>query len=79
MKISNNIYVYWQHKNQKETICTIERDGVVFTAVAKAGHGDEFRKAIGRKISLSRAIVNFTKEERTRIWQSLRDRGVSFV
>lgn len=79
MKISDQIYVNWEHKHQKETICTVDRDGVIFTAISKTGHGDEFRKAIGRKLSLTRAIRTFTKQERTQIWNTLIEKGVSLV
>lgn len=79
MKVTENTFIRWEHKNQKQTTCVVERDGVVFTAVAKAGHGDEFRKAIGRKLSLSRAIRSFSKAERTVIWNQLREKGVSFI
>ena len=82
MKISDQIYVHWQHKQEKKrksTTCIVEKNGLVFTAVARASHGDEFRKSIGRKISLARAIAEYSKEERSFIWNKLIESGVSFM
>ena len=79
MKVADNVYVRWEHKEAKETICVVEHNGVELKASAKAGHGDEFRKAVGRRISLSRAVSGLTKPERTAIWTTLRAKGVSFA
>ena len=79
MKISDNTYVRWEHKEQKETTCVVEHNGATLTGQGKVGHGDEFRKAIGRKVSLARAIKDLTKDERRTIWNSLRNKGISFA
>jgi hypothetical protein len=41
-------------------------------------HKDNFSRITGRKIALARALQNvgFKKEERTEIWEALRDRGM---
>jgi len=35
--------------------------------------GDQFKKSIGRKIALSRAIYGFTRDERREIWKQYFD------
>ena len=79
MKVADSTYVRWEHRDAKETICVVEHNGAEFKASAKAGHGDEFRKAVGRRIALSSAISGLTKPERTMIWTSLRAKKVSFA
>lgn len=79
MKISDDIYVYWEHKEQKETNCVVEYNGVELRGNGKVGHGDTFRKSVGRKVSLARAIKDLTKAERTTIWLGIRAKGISFA
>jgi len=41
---------------------------VISTGTAQCSKLDNFAKETGRKIALARAIKNFSKEERTEIW-----------
>jgi hypothetical protein len=71
-------YVKWEYcdglfDNKPDTFCHIyeEEDILVPISVGSAwvSKNDVFNKKIGRKISFTRALVNyFNKQERTEIW-----------
>jgi hypothetical protein len=63
------------------TLCTVLKDGKVIgegTAVCHAE--DNYSRAVGRRISLQRALQGSVKQksERAYIWQALRANGVTF-
>ena len=87
MKITEDIKIDWHHNVENKTtscvLTVIIQDGVLsypkeFVAVAKCGHGDQFSKQSGRKLSLTRVLktANLTKEARAFIWTALRERSV---
>ena len=87
MKITDNIKIDCHHSvSDKTTSCvltvTIE-EGVLsypkeFIAIAKCGHGDQFSRKAGRKLSLMRVLKNadLNREARAFIWDALRTKGV---
>jgi hypothetical protein len=76
--LNNKIYhVKWEYcdevfNNKPTTSCYIYEDGLsipISVGSAWVSKNDVFNKKIGRKISFSRALVNyFNKQERTEIW-----------
>ena len=82
MKLFNDLRLNWAHNSStKETICQlVDKDNKVVTSgIAKAFHKDNFCKATGRKLSLTRALKksNFNKLERTAVWQIVEENGVN--
>lgn len=87
MKITDSIKIDWHHSvSDKTTSCvltvTIE-EGVLsypkeFIAIAKCGHGDQFSRQAGRKLSLTRVLKNadLNRDARAFIWDALRTKGV---
>lgn len=65
--------VKWNHDREKrETICTLSRGSVTSNGHALCSPNDNFNKDVGRKVSLSRALESFDKEERTHVWDNYR-------
>lgn len=66
------------HHNLKEqkTLCIIQNSKKRLLRVSEAhcSKKDCFNKAIGRKVSLTRAIVTLSKENRTRVWDDFKAR-----
>ena len=87
MKLNDQISIDWHHSvSDKTTSCvltvTIE-EGVLsypkeFIAIAKCGHGDQFSRQAGRKLSLTRVLKNadLNRDARAFIWDALRIKGV---
>lgn len=78
IKLTNDVTVtiYWKHiKNEKPfgTWCIIEFDGTKKRLEQRSmvGSKDQFCKAKGRVVSLTKALkfLNFSKSDRTLIWQ----------
>jgi len=60
-------------QNRINTICYIaNRDGkdIIYYEKAIQNKDDNFSKAMGRKISLTKAVRSFTKPERTIFWEN---------
>lgn len=79
MKITDKIKIDWHHDvPQKSTTCIIIVDENQVSASAKCGHGDQFSKKIGRKVSLTKALkeTDFDKSTRSTIWAVIWNRGV---
>lgn len=54
-----------------ETYCYIEHgEEPISIEVAFCSKDDQFHKPTGRKVALTRAIKNFDKEFRTKIWKA---------
>ena len=88
MKINVDEEIYniaFQHdKDHKWTTAEIHEPtdtGVdyVWVGVTECSPKDTYNKILGRKIALSRAMENadFPKEVRTKIWNALKERGMS--
>lgn len=54
---------------QRFTACMIG-GAVEASGIAMCSRGDNFCRAIGRKVALKRAIKNLPRPERTKIWQA---------
>lgn len=79
MRIEENIQIDWTHNVRKlKTVCVLTIDGQEFHAQSRCGHGDQYSKITGRKISLKRAFekTGLDKAARTNIWQAIIGRGV---
>lgn len=79
MKITEGIKVDWHHNVPKKTTsCVLTVGGQVCIAVAKCAAGDQFSRAAGRKLTLTRVlkIANLPKDIRTEIWSVIWARGV---
>jgi hypothetical protein len=74
VQINNTDYfVRWQHNlnnNPIGTICRVECDNQVFEDYSILSPKDKFNRNKGRKISLTRVIRGFKKEERKLFWES---------
>lgn len=86
MKITDNITIDWHHDvPNKTTSCVLTlrnfndlgNDREV-SATSKCGHGDQFSRKTGRKLSLTRVlkIADLKKDIRTSIWAVIWSRGV---
>jgi len=79
MNITENIKIDWHHNvPAKSTSCVLNIDGTEHIAIAKCGHGDQFSRKAGRKLTLTRVLANsgLNKEIRTAIWAAIWSRGV---
>ena len=53
----------------RKTTCVIEEaDKTVFRGTAICSRKDQFRKSIGRKHALTRALAGFNREDRSVFW-----------
>jgi len=69
--ILGKISVEFQHDAKRGTRCVVKEPStkeVISTAWARLHTNDTFDRVIGRKISMTRAIKDFTRRERTAIW-----------
>jgi len=86
MKITDNIKIDWHHDvPNKTTSCVLtvhnfndlgnDRE---ISATSKCGHGDQFSRKAGRKLTLTRVlkIADLPKATRTEIWSVIWSRGV---
>ena len=87
MKITEDIKIDWHHNvENKTTSCVLtvtEKQGNMsfpreFVAISKCGHGDQFSRKAGRKLTLSRVLAKsgLGKADRTEIWATIWSRGV---
>lgn len=87
MKIIDGIKIDWHHDvPNKTTSCVLTAtltNGTLsfekeFVAVAKCGHGDQFSRKAGRKLSLTRVlkIADLPKNLRTEVWSVIWGKGV---
>ncbi|MCK5782641.1 MAG: hypothetical protein KAH10_08620 [Flavobacteriales bacterium] len=63
--------VKFKHNMQKGTICLIidpDTDDVIATGTSRKHPHDIYCKAIGRKLSFTRAIAEFGRSTRTDMW-----------
>jgi hypothetical protein len=80
MRISDSIQVDWRHDvPAKTTTCVLTKGDQQFTASSKCGHGDQFNRKVGRKITLGRVLpfANLSKAERKDIWTKTWPNGVN--
>lgn len=52
-----------------ETLCRIKIDFIVFEGLTTKSAGDNHNKSIARKISLTRALTGFSKEDKKLVWK----------
>lgn len=79
MKITDNIKIDWHHDVPKKTTsCVLTVNETEHIAIAKCGHGDQFSRKAGRKLTLSRVLAKsgLGKADRTEIWSVIWSRGV---
>jgi len=79
MKITDSIKIDWHHDvPNKTTSCVLTVNGTENIAIAKCGHGDQFSRKAGRKLTLSRVLAKsgLDKATRTEIWSVIWTRGV---
>lgn len=87
MKITDSIKIDWHHNvENKTTSCVLtvtEKQGNMsfpreFVAISKCGHGDQFSRKAGRKLTLTRVLKSsgLPKNIRTEIWAAIWSRGV---
>ena len=87
MKITEDIKIDWHHNvENKTTSCVLtvtEKQGNMsfpreFVAISKCGHGDQFSRKAGRKLTLSRVLAKsgLGKADRTKIWAVIWSRSV---
>lgn len=87
MKLNDQISIDWHHNvENKTTSCVLtvtEKQGNMsfpreFVAISKCGHGDQFSRKAGRKITLTRVLSEsgLNKATRTEIWSVLWSKGV---
>lgn len=79
MKITDSIQVDWRHDvPAKTTHCVLTNNDQQFTAKSKCGHGDQFSRKAGRKITLTRVLsqANLPKETRREIWTKTWPNGI---
>ena len=79
MKITDNIKIDWHHDVPKKTTsCVLTVNETEHIAIAKCGHGDQFSRKAGRKLTLSRVLAKsgLGKAYRTEIWAAIWSRGV---
>ena len=86
MKVAENITVDWRHNaNKNKTICAITVGDKQVIGMSVVHRGDAYNKKIGRKLSLTRALTKtneekiLSKEERTNVWNVLREKGIKLV
>jgi len=82
IQVNENITVDWRHNvAKKQTTCAITVDDRQVLGVSRVRTGDAYNKRIGRKLSLVRAIdlSGLDRENRTAIWQTVRNKGVKLV
>ena len=88
MQITDKITLDFRHNlEEKITSCIITKKQRLFikdreyVGIATCGKEDSFNRKIGRKLSLIRAIekVTLTKEERSTIWNTLKEKGVKLA
>ena len=79
---TGNLVIKWHHsiwgdENQYTTSCVIEIGKSMYYGVALCHKKDQFCKAVGRKLSLARAlrIAGLSKDERTKVWEDYRTIG----
>ena len=78
MNILNGYIVKWYYNEEEDgsvkTTCTVEKDGVLLSGDSICSPKDNFSKAMGRKISLKRAVLKLeNREERRGIWKAYRN------
>ena len=79
MKITDSIKIDWHHDVPKKTTsCVLTVNETEHIAIAKCGHGDQFSRKAGRKLTLSRVLAKsgLGKADRTNIWAVIWSRGV---
>ena len=79
MKITDSIKIDWHHDVPKKTTsCVLTVNETEHIAIAKCGHGDQFSRKAGRKLTLSRVLTKsgLGKADRTEIWSVIWSRGV---
>ena len=79
MKITDSIKIDWHHDVPKKTTsCVLTVNETEHIAIAKCGHGDQFSRQAGRKLSLTRVLKNadLNREVRAFIWDALKTKGV---
>jgi hypothetical protein len=82
MKITDKIKLDFRHNTeQKVTACILTNGEQEFVGYARCSESDSFDRKIGRKLALVRVLkdCNLNREERTKIWQTLRERGVKLT
>ena len=64
-------------KNTKETLCHLYNDEKMEGSIGSAvcSKDDNFCRATGRKIALTRALQNYPREFRREVWQAYHKRG----
>lgn len=82
MQINDIITVDWRHNiEEKKTLCAITVNDKQTIGVSKVGHGDMYCKRVGRKLSLTRALIlsGLDRAQRTLVWNVARNKGVKLV
>lgn len=69
----DKLRIYFRYDGNVVTTCILEDAlGILMTAEAICAPQDQFNKAIGRKVALTKALKNLgpaiTKDERREIW-----------
>lgn len=81
--------VNWRHVNHPividgkvvfrgATYCVVAGGGDASVGVARCSAHDNFSRVVGRKVSLSDALVGFPKNVRTAVWEDYK-KEVSYV
>ena len=79
--IKGEYNVKWQYVNidgqRVTTCCDIYRDEILdgSSGYAVCSKDDNFCRATGRKIALTRALQNYPREFRREVWQAYHKRG----
>jgi len=77
---TGNLTVKWYHNfeevdEQYQTVCEILNGESKYYGTALCHKKDQFCKAIGRKLSLARALrkAGLSKEQRAKVWEDYRN------
>ena len=76
---TGNLVIKWYHNfeevdQQHMTVCEVLTNNAKFYGTALCHKKDQFCKAVGRKLSLARAlrIAGLSKEQRKQVWEDYR-------